>query len=83
MADLIALRAQAARAGALALVILLGVIVADLAVRGYVNATERRLLLRGMARGVVWLVELYRRAVEVVESLVEQTAVGVEMRAAA
>lgn len=83
MADLIALRAQADRAGAPALAILLGVIVADLAVRGYVNATERRLLLRGLARYEGRLAELYRRAVEVVEALVEQRALGVEMRAAA
>lgn len=80
MGKLITLRAHAQRSGAPALAILLETIAADLMGRGYVNSTERRLLLRGLACCETRLVDLYRRAVDAVEELVGE---AVEMRKAA
>lgn len=84
MDALIMLRIEADRAGAPALALLLEVIAADLHGRGYVNPTERRLLLRGFARhqgeGSAMLARLYRRAVAVVEAIAEPVG---EMRKAA
>ncbi len=65
------LQAQADRAGAPALAILLETIAADLCERGSVNATERRLLLRGLARCEERHAWLYRRAVAAVEAMAE------------
>ena len=83
MDALIILRIEADRAGAPALVLLLEIIAADLHGRGYINATERRLLLRGLTRHQgdgSPLARLYRRAVALVEAIAEPAG---EMRKAA
>lgn len=83
MDALIMLRNEADRAGAPALALLLEIIAADLRERGYVNATERRLLMRGLTRHQgegSTLARLYRRAVAVVEAIAEPVD---EMRKAA